>query len=339
MRKDIAVLVKALYEKHQNGQEVLDQESAYELFKTHRAYQNAGAGIQDDKQREKYMAAIEERNAVLVAARKTLSESDEYVLFTPPQLAGVPPNVLQSLEPSEDSLAFKVTFKRGHLTPVMKHAASPRTRKALYAAKENRFPENVARLERAVELRDIIAKVLGFSSHADLKIEDKMAQSVESVIERLNKLRSELKPLAEKEVETLLSIKKSYLEEHKDTDEEEKDAARLNTWDWAFYARILEKNEYSVDSLLISEYFEVSNSLRGMLVIFEELFGMVFNLTDAPTWQKDVTVYEAWNSKDQGGEFLGYLYLDLFARDGKYAGAHSSLVQPVSHSDISKNTH
>lgn len=57
---------------------------------------------------------------------------------------------------------------------------------------------------------------------------------------------------------------------------------------------------------------------------------MVFILTDAPVWQKDVTVYEAWNSEDQGGEFLGYLYLDLYAREGKYAGAHSSLIQPVS---------
>jgi len=162
-------------------------------------------------------------------------------------------------------------------------------------------------------------------------MEDKMAKSVESVIIMLNKLRTELKPLADEEMKTLLEIKKTYIQEH-GTDEIEEDSQRLNAWDWAFYARILEKDRFSVDSLRISEYFEVNHSLKGMLQIFEEIFGMVFIPTDAPVWQKDVTVYEAWNSEDQGGGFLGYLYLDLYAREGKYAGAHSSLIQPVSNS-------
>lgn len=329
MRRDVASLVKAVYEKHQRGEEALDDESAYMLFKTHRAYQNTGAGIQDEALREKYMAAVEERNQVLVAARKTISESDEGIYFTRDELAGVPSNILDAMALSEDGTKLKVTFKKGHLISVMKHAISPRTRKALLMAKEQRFPENVARLERAVELRNSTARMLGFKTHAALKMEDKMAKSVESVIARLERLRTELKPLAEEEMKTLYKIKKTYINDH-GTDEDPEDASRLNAWDWAFYARILEKERYSVDSLLISEYFEVNHSLKGMLGIFEELFGMVFIPTDAPTWQKDVTVYEAWDSEDQGGGFLGYLYLDLYAREGKYSGAHSSLIQPVS---------
>ncbi|KAM0197750.1 hypothetical protein ACHAPI_004475 [Fusarium lateritium] len=327
MRRDIAALVKAVYEKHKSGEEVLDDENAYTLFKTHRAYQNTGAGIEDEALREQYMAAVQERNEVLVAARKLISESDEGILFTRSQLNGVPSSILDAMKPSEDGTQLKATFKKGHLISIMKHATSPQTRKTYHIAKESRFPENVARLERAVELRNSTARMLEFKTHAELKMEDKMAKSVESVIAMLNKLRTELKPLAEEEMKTLFEIKKAYVQEH-GTDEEEDDAKRLNAWDWAFYARILEKERYSVDSLLISEYFEVNHSLKGMLQIFEEIFGMVFIPTDALVWQKDVTVYEAWNSEDQGGEFLGYLYLDLYAREGKYAGAHSSLIQP-----------
>ncbi|RSL79083.1 hypothetical protein CEP51_007647 [Fusarium floridanum] len=327
MRRDVASLVKAVYEKYQRGEEVLDDESAYTLFKTHRAYQNTGAGIQDEALREKYMAAVEERNQVLVAARKTISESDEGIYFTRDELAGVPSSILDAMALNEDGTKLKVTFKKGHLISVMKHAISARTRKALLTAKEQRFPENVARLERAVELRNSTARMLGFKTHAALKMEDKMAKNVESVVARLERLRTELKPLAEEEMKTLYGIKKTYIKEH-GTDEDLEDASRLNAWDWAFYARILEKERYSVDSLLISEYFEVNHSLKGMLGIFEELFSMVFIPTDAPTWQKDVTVYEAWDSEEQGGGFLGYLYLDLYAREGKYSGAHSSLIQP-----------
>ncbi|RTE83667.1 hypothetical protein BHE90_001889 [Fusarium euwallaceae] len=327
MRRDVASLVKAVYEKHQRGEEVLDDESAYTLFKTHRAYQNTGAGIQDEALRKKYMAAVEERNQVLVAARKTISESDEGIYFSRDELAGVPSSILDAMALNEDGTKLKVTFKKGHLISVMKHAINARTRKALLTAKEQRFPENVARLERAVELRNSTARMLGFKTHAALKMEDKMAKNVESVVARLERLRTELKPLAEEEMKTLYGIKKTYIKDH-GTDEDSDDASRLNAWDWAFYARILEKERYSVDSLLISEYFEVNHSLKGMLGIFEELFGMVFIPTDAPTWQKDVTVYEAWDSEEQGGGFLGYLYLDLYAREGKYSGAHSSLIQP-----------
>ncbi|KAH7156747.1 hypothetical protein EDB81DRAFT_881049 [Dactylonectria macrodidyma] len=329
MRRDVAGLVASVYEKHRNGEVSLDDESAYKLFKTHRAYQNAGAGITDDARRAEYLAAVEERNAVLVAARKTLSETDDGVWFTRTQLAGVPTSKLDTMEASEDGNSLKVTFKRGHLQPVMKHATSARTRKALHVARENRFPENVEALERAVTLRDSIARMLGFANHAELRIEAKMAPSVESVVGRLHKLRDELKPLAQDEMEVLHALKKTYIEEHSSkVDEDNDDLATLNSWDWAFYARILEQQRYSVDSQRVSEYFEVRHSLDGMLRIFEEIFGIVFVPTDAPTWHDDVTVYAAWDSEEQGRGFLGYLYLDLYARDGKYAGAHSSLVQP-----------
>ncbi|KAK6706395.1 hypothetical protein SNK05_010267 [Fusarium graminearum] len=326
MRKDVAALVKAVYEKSQRGEEKLCEEDAYMLFKTHRAYQNTGAGIEDEALREKYKAAVQERNEVLIAAKKTISESDDGIYFTRSQLSGVPSSVLDAMKVN-DKGELKATFKKGHLISIMKHTTSASTRKAYHIAKESRFPENVGRLERAVELRNSTARMLGFKTHAELKMEDKMAKSVESVVTMLNKLRVQLKPLADEEMKTLFEIKKAYVQEH-GTDEAEQDLDRMNAWDWAFYARILEKERYSVDSLLISEYFEVNHSLEGMLRIFEEIFGMVFILTDAPVWQKDVTVYEAWNSEDQGGEFLGYLYLDLYAREGKYAGAHSSLIQP-----------
>ncbi|CAM1504887.1 Fc.00g024780.m01.CDS01 [Cosmosporella sp. VM-42] len=327
MRRDIAALVAAVYERHQNGVESLDGESAYMLFKTHRAYQNAGAGIKDDELRTKYMDTVEERNAVQVAAKKTLSESDEGVWFSRDELDGVPDSVVDTLEKSDDGETFKVTFKRGHLFPVMKHATSAKTRKTLHLAKENRFPENVERLERLVVLRDELARLLGFASHADLKMEDKMASSVESVINRLNDLKTKLKPLAKSEIETLFNIKKAALGDNSGSEDHD-EAGTLNAWDWAFYARILEKEQYSVDSLLISEYFEVEHSLKGMLRIFENLFSMDFVPIEAPTWQEDVTVYSVWDVESERDSFLGYLYLDLYARDGKYAGAHCSLIQP-----------
>ncbi|KAH6887750.1 hypothetical protein B0T10DRAFT_406448 [Thelonectria olida] len=331
MRTDIAALVAAAYQKHQNEDNQLDSEEAYALFKLHRAYQNAGAGISNPLVRQDYVAKVAQRNEILVAARKQISEADDGVFFSRGQLAGVPSTVLDSLKSRDEDDFLKVTFKRGHLFPVMKHALSARTRKTLHYARERRFPENVTRLEEAVRLRHEIAQILGFENHAALKMEDKMAPSVEAVIARLTKLKTELKPLATQEIEALYALKKAYLQDHATgaDEEDDVDASRLNPWDWSFFARIQDLQKHAVDSLLISEYFEVQHSLKGMLLIFEELFGMRFvRVDDASTWHDDVAVYAAWDAEDQGGSFLGYLYLDVYAREGKYAGAHCSAIQP-----------
>ncbi|KAF7546802.1 hypothetical protein G7046_g9200 [Stylonectria norvegica] len=292
MRRDIAALVAAVYKKQHAGELSLDKESAYMLFKTHRAYQNAGAGIQDEEVRKRYMDAVEERNDLLVAARKLLSESDEGIWFHRDQLDGVLASALDNMQESEDGESLKVTFKKGHLLSVMKHATSAKTRKTLFTAKENRFPENVERLKRIVVLRDEIARILGFETHAALKMEDKMAPSVEIVMSRLNGLRTMLKPLATAEIETLLHLKETMGDIYNDTGEVA-DATQMNAWDWGFYARILEKEKYSVDSVLIADYFEIRHSLEGMLRIFENLFSIHFIPAEAPTWQEDVTVYAA----------------------------------------------
>lgn len=332
MRADVAALVAAAYHKHQNTEHQLGSEDAYKLFKMHRAYQNAGAGLQDEAVRQDYVDKVARRNELLVAARKQISEADDGVFFSRGQLAGVPETVLDSLQARDGDGFLKVTFKRGHLFPVMKHAVSARTRKALHLARERRFPENVERLEEVVRLRHDIAQILGFENHAALKMEDKMAPSVDAVLARLTKLKTELKSLAKHEIDALYALKREYLQDHAAQVNEEtlEDAARLNPWDWAFYARIQDLQKHAVDSLFISEYFEVQHSLKGMLSIFEELFGMRFVPVDnAPTWHPDVTVYSSWDAPDQaGGSFLGYLYLDLYAREGKYAGAHCSAIQP-----------
>ncbi|KPM42978.1 hypothetical protein AK830_g3495, partial [Neonectria ditissima] len=330
MRADVASLVAAVHARHRAGKEPLDADAAYALAKTHRAYQNAGAGIRDQARRDAYLSVVDERNAVLVAARKTLSETDEGVWFSRAELAGVPASALDTMQTrDDDDDGLRVTFKRGHLFPVMKHARRARTRKALHAAKESRFPENVAALETAVALRDDAARMLGFAHHAALKMEDKMAAGVEPVVAALEKLRRELQPLARAEMETLHGLKKTYLAQHDDVDEDVADRPSLNAWDWAFYARVLQAERYAVDAQLVAEYFEVQHSVAGMLRIFEDLFGLVFEpAADAPTWHDSVVVYSAWDADAQGGGFLGYLYLDLYAREGKYSGAHSSLVQP-----------
>ncbi|KAK0124898.1 hypothetical protein ONS96_008776 [Cadophora gregata f. sp. sojae] len=79
-----------------------------------------------------------------------------------------------------------------------------------------------------------------------------------------------------------------------------------------------------------------------MLRTFQQLFGLAFvEIPSAESsgfskydggeglaWHEDVQLYSVWDSKDEGGGFLGYLYLDLYSRENKCSNPSNWNLQP-----------
>jgi len=69
--------------------------------------------------------------------------------------------------------------------------------------------------------------------------------------------------------------------------------------------------------------------------IFESLFGLEFlEVTDETknTWHEDCKQFRVYNEKPKDGSeqtFVGWLYLDLHPREGKYGHAANFNLQPV----------
>ena len=99
-----------------------------------------------------------------------------------------------------------------------------------------------------------------------------------------------------------------------------------------YYDRLLLEKEYQLDAQEIAEYFPLQSTIDGMLNIFEKIFGLEFvQITDKKdlegvTWHEDTKLYQVWNDKPEDG-FVGYLYLDLHPREGKYGHAANFRVQ------------
>ena len=110
------------------------------------------------------------------------------------------------------------------------------------------------------------------------------------------------------------------LKETKRLDPNAKDKT-LYLWDELYYKRMwLEKN-YSVDCQKIAEYFPVWSTVKGMLRIYGEMFGLDFQpVVNADVWDEDVELFAVWDNSKPGGEFSGYLYVDPYPRPGKYSG-------------------
>lgn len=332
-RLDIASLIAAVYERYKAGNEELDGESAHLLESVYGQYKRNGLTLGEGEERARFLKMKEELQEVLTAAKRTLTEADDGMWFTREELDGVPETVLAQLEREErdGEEKIRVTFRQGHYRPVMQNATRSETRKSLYLGDAHRFPDNVQRLRDAVRLRDDIAKILRYEHHAALRMEEKMSESVEEVLGLLEDVKTRLAPLADAEIKTMLELKRKDLRE-RGAEASTEETGGLHFWDWGFYNKKLKRERYSVDTAKISEYFEVRHTLRGMLTIFHELFGLEFRLEETcHAWHEDVVLYTVWDSEDQGGEFLGHLYIDIFARAGKSSGAHHISLVPVGH--------
>lgn len=145
----------------------------------------------------------------------------------------------------------------------------------------------------------------------------------------LDDLRSRLSAGAQDDIRRLSQFKNADLAAKGQPAE-----TKFYLWDYAYYNQQMLETQYSVDRQKLAEYFPLETTVKGVMDIFQHLFGLVFEEVVAKeryrlsstgmgedlVWQEDVLMFAVWNDKQEGGEFLGYLYLDLHPRAGKYGG-------------------
>ncbi|KAK8105518.1 peptidase family M3 [Apiospora kogelbergensis] len=338
MRDDVFQLVDAVY-KNRQAEQSLDKESLRLLEKEHKNYIKNGLGLSQGPQRHRFKEIKKRLSQISIQFQKNLNEENGGVWFTKEELDGVPSDVVEGLEKGtgENEGKVRLSFKYPDLFPTLKFAKNPETRKRVFIANENKVNDNLPLFKETIVLRDEAARMLGYPNHAALRIEDKMAKTTDTVNTFLSDLRQRLTAGGEKERKHLLELKKK--------DEESrglKPDGKYYLWDHRYYDRMMIEQEYSIDETKIAEYFPLQNTVKGMLKIFEELFGLAFVQLSkeeraklSPTgkaedivWHEDVIVYSVWDDASEGSGFVGYLYLDLHPRQGKYGHAANFNLQP-----------
>ena len=331
MREDVFKLVDAVLEK----KEKLDPESERLLEKEYKGYVRNGLNIPAGPKRDRFKEIKKSLSQLGIAFSKNLNEESGGIWFTAEELHGVPADVLSLLKKEGDN--YFLTYKYPDLFPTLKYGTNVATRKQVFIGNENKCNQNVPLFREAITLRDEAARLLGYPNHAAFRIEDKMAKTPKTVDDFLADLRSRLSQGGLDEIEVLKKMKKEDVESRG-----EKFDGHYFLWDHRFYDRMMEERDYQLDQQLIAEYFPLQTSIKGMLEIFEHLFGLHFvevvgkdrdsispsGKGDDIVWHEEVQVFSVWDDEGEGGEFVGYLYLDLFPRTGKYGHAANFNLQP-----------
>lgn len=305
-REDLYAAVRRYADKH----EVLRGEDARLLEKTLLDFQRSGLALPADKRDR--LRDLRKRIAKLESDFvRNIAESKESVLLSREQLDGIPDDLLARLPRVGDQYRVGVDYPT--YFPFMENARDPEARRLLEARFNDRAAlVNVTLLEEAVALRRDAARLLGYRTHADYAQELGMAKDPKTVTAFLDRVRGRVRPLGREELAVLSSLKRAM--------EGPRSDGRIHSWDWRFYDNLLRKTRYEVDSEKVREYFPADLVVTQMLGVYQTLLGVKFREIAKPlTWHPDVKLYEITDAT--GGDPVGYFYMDLYPREGKFKHA------------------
>jgi len=277
-----------------------------------------GLDLPEDKRKE--ITEIKKKISELgVNFNKNLNEDTSHLWFKREELEGVPEDLLDSLEKNDEG-QLKVTMKYPHFFPVSRKCKNPETRKIVEKTFNSRcMEENVKIIEEILELRQKEAEILGYPNHAAYVQEMRMAKNPETVSRFLKELEGKLQPLWSEERKVMLKLKEDECKELGLNFN-----GKLDYWDMRYYQTMVEQKNYAVDQQQLKEYFPMEVVTAGLLDIYQKILGLKYTkLENMQVWDKDVTVYEVKDVETE--DILGYFYLDLYPRDGKYG--HACMVQ------------
>jgi peptidyl-dipeptidase Dcp len=247
-----------------------------------------------------------------------LAETNAYQLHITNEadLSGLPEGTIEAareLAMSLEKEGWVFTLDYPSYVPFMTYADNRELRKQLaiaFGAKgfQNNEFDNQEIVLKIARLRHERANLLGYASHSDFVLEERMAESPEKVKSFLKDLLAKAKPAAEKEFAELSAFAK-------ETD----GIDHLEKWDGAYYSEKLKQKLFNLDDEKLKPYFKLENVLNGAFTIAGKLYGLKFKeVQDIDKYHKNVTTYEV---TDEKGNLTAIFYADFFPRKGKRNGA------------------
>lgn len=308
--------VKAVYE--QKDKLTLSTEQATLLDNTYKGFVRRGALLNaEDKQKYRNITA-ELSKLSLQFGENLLAETNDYKLHITDEadLAGLPEAVreaAQQLAESEGKEGWMFSLHAPSMLPFMQYADQRELREQLFRASTKRGNQdnqndNKANILRQAELRLAKAQLLGYRSHADYVLEERMAQSADKVNAFLNELFEKSFPFAQEDVAQVAAFAKQQGLE-----------GELQRWDFAYYSEKLKTSLFDLNEEMTKPYFQLEKVKTGIFDLTNKLWGLSYKLNkDIPVYHPDVFAYEVFNRDEQ---VISVLYLDFHPRKGKQGGA------------------
>jgi peptidyl-dipeptidase Dcp len=210
-----------------------------------------------------------------------------------------------------------VTLNRSLIVPFLQFSPRRDLRELAYAAWVARGANGNAHDNRAIAaeilaLREERAKLLGYASFADFKLEPEMAKTPAAVRDLLLRVWQPARAKALSDAAVLEAMLQA-----------DGIAGPLEPWDWRYFSEKRRKAEHDLDEAALKPYLSLNAMLGAMFDCATRLFGLEFREIDGPFYHPDVRGWEVTRNGTHIAVFLG----DYFARSSKRSGAWCSAMR------------
>ncbi|NOZ10363.1 MAG: M3 family metallopeptidase [Gammaproteobacteria bacterium] len=236
------------------------------------------------------------------------------------KLAGLPDTAMAMAAQAakQDGVqGWKFTLDAPSYSAFMAYADDGELRRQMYEAYVCRASDlgpdanrwnNTGIIDRVLELRGEMARILGFKHYADYSLVSKMARDTDEVMKFLLDLADRSRPIAEKEIQEL-----------KDFAWDSDGVSDIQSWDLSYYSEKLRQSRYQFCQEDLRVYFPVPRVIEGMFEVVRRLYGLSITEKEGVcAWHPDVRFFEIVDANE---EVRGQFFLDLYARNHKRGGA------------------
>eukprot|EP01035_Chromulina_nebulosa_P019895 gene19895-25850_t len=212
-----------------------------------------------------------------------------------------------------DKGPWVITLDMPSYLPAMQHLQNRKLREELYRAAITKASsgetDNSKIIQRIIQIKTEVAKLLGYKCYAELSLSSKMAPNVDSVLQLIDMLYEKSYPIAEQELEEL----KAFAKENGFTEE-------LSLWDVPYWSERMREKLYNYEEEALRPYFALPNVLDGLFSLANRLFDISIENAngEAQVWNQDVQYFKIKDNKS--GDYIASFYLDPYSRPADKRG-------------------
>ncbi|MBP3763501.1 MAG: M3 family metallopeptidase [Bacteroidales bacterium] len=281
--------IKAVYEQRESLG--LDGESLRLLEEQYKGFVRAGANVPEAQQQRFRQLNEQLASLTLRFAQNVLKATNAYSKTLPDGSA--------------------VTLDLPTWEPFMQSCADRKLREEVWRAYADRCRggefDNTPLIDSIVNLRLERANILGFPTHADYVLDNTLAKTPANVYRCLTDIWGPALKRATEERDIYHRMLAA-----------DEPGARLQPWDWRYYAEKYRTEKYAIDDAEVRPYFALDSVREGAFMVAGRLYGLAFReRTDLPTYNKEARCFEVM----QGDSTVGFLYMDFHPRASKRSGA------------------
>lgn len=224
--------------------------------------------------------------------------------FNKKDLDGIDENIIKKHKKGTKYI-FNTTYPDENA--ILNYCNVEKTRKKMYLTFNGVAKENLKILNDIIKLRDERSKIFGFKNSVEYYLSKNRLANEYKINNLLKKLIPLLKKISLIEYKNLCSVV------NKDN---------IYDYDIKYYSNIYKKDILKYDNNKIKEYFPSNYTIDKIMDIYSEIFGISIYLIKGNNdqyWNNDIDLYKVVDIETS--KIMGYLYLDLYPRDGKYTHA------------------